>query len=119
MEDLGGRIWQHKREGNGRDVAWTHDGDEGLTPGRWGDSMEEVIPVDLRRGPEHISGDQRAWVVVGDMMEEDGLLGVAIGECVARHPPADRNKGFLKAGMGPWVHRARKVTLFGQVLVLL
>ena len=57
--------------------------------------------------------------MVGDMMEEDGFLGVAIGECVARHPPADRTKGFLKAGMGPRVHRARKVTLFGQVLALL
>ena len=56
--------------------------------------------------------------MVGDMMEEDGFLGVAIGECMARHPLADHTKGFLKAGEGPRVHRARKVTLSGQVLAL-
>ena len=51
-------------------------------------------------------------------MEENRLLGVAIGECVVRHPLADRTKGTLKVGMGHRVHRAREVTLSGQLLVL-
>ena len=118
MEDLGARTRQHKGEGDGRDIAGAHDGDEGLAPGRWGDGVEEGIPVDSRGGLEHIPSNRHAWILVRDMVEEDGLLGVAIGECMVRHPLEDRTEGTLKVGMGHWVHRAREVTLSGQVLAL-
>ena len=80
--------------------------------------MEKGIPVDPRGGLEHIPSDRYAWILVRDVVEEDSLLGVAIGECMARHPLADRTKGTLKVGTGHRVHRAREVTLSGQLLVL-
>ena len=100
MEDLGTRTRQNKGEGYGRDIAGAHDGDEGLAPGHRGDGVEEGIPVDPRGGPEHIPSGRHAWLLVRDVMEENALLGVAIGECVVRHPLADRAQGILKVGTG-------------------
>ena len=68
-------------------------------------------------GLEHIPSDRYAWILVRDVVEENGLLGVASGECVVRHPLADRAEGILKVGTGYRILRAREVTLFGQLIV--